>query len=93
VSAGVLDRTRRDAKRIFVGKRRGQPGVGQDEINGRLIAAARAGQHVVRLKGGDPFVFGRGGEELENLRMAGIPVTVVPGIPPHLVAPLKRRFL
>jgi len=80
VSAGVLDRARRDAKRIFVGKRRGQPGIGQDEINRRLADAARAGQHVVRLKGGDPFVFGRGGEELEYLRAQGIPVVVVPGI-------------
>jgi uroporphyrin-III C-methyltransferase/precorrin-2 dehydrogenase/sirohydrochlorin ferrochelatase len=80
VSAEVLDRARRDAKRIFVGKRRGQPGIGQDEINRRLADAARAGQHVVRLKGGDPFVFGRGGEELEYLRAQGIPVVVVPGI-------------
>jgi uroporphyrin-III C-methyltransferase/precorrin-2 dehydrogenase/sirohydrochlorin ferrochelatase len=80
VSAEVLDRARRDAKRIFVGKRRGQPGIGQDEINRTLADAARAGQHVVRLKGGDPFVFGRGGEELEYLRAQGIPLVVVPGI-------------
>jgi uroporphyrin-III C-methyltransferase/precorrin-2 dehydrogenase/sirohydrochlorin ferrochelatase len=80
VSDEVLDRARRDAKRIFVGKRRGQPGIGQDEINRRLADAARAGQHVVRLKGGDPFVFGRGGEELEYLRAQGVPVVVVPGI-------------
>jgi uroporphyrin-III C-methyltransferase/precorrin-2 dehydrogenase/sirohydrochlorin ferrochelatase len=80
VTAGVLDRARRDAQRIFVGKRRGQPGVGQDDINRRLAESARAGQHVVRLKGGDPFVFGRGGEELEYLRAANIPTVVVPGI-------------
>ncbi len=80
VTAQVLDRARRDAKRIFVGKRRGQPGIGQDEINRKLADAARAGQHVVRLKGGDPFVFGRGGEELEYLRAQGIPTVVVPGI-------------
>lgn len=80
VTADVLDRARRDAKRIFVGKRRGQPGIGQDEINRKLADAARAGQHVVRLKGGDPFVFGRGGEELEYLRAQGIQVAVVPGI-------------
>jgi uroporphyrin-III C-methyltransferase/precorrin-2 dehydrogenase/sirohydrochlorin ferrochelatase len=80
VTAGILDRVRRDAERVFVGKRRGVPGVGQDEINRRLAAAARAGRRVVRLKGGDPFVFGRGGEELEYLRGAGIEVIVVPGI-------------
>ena len=80
VTAGVLDRARRGAEQVFVGKRRGQPGVSQDEINRRLVEAARAGRRVVRLKGGDPFVFGRGGEELEYLRQAGVPVVVVPGI-------------
>ncbi|MEX0591826.1 MAG: siroheme synthase CysG [Xanthobacteraceae bacterium] len=80
VTEGVLDRVRRDAERVFVGKRRGRPGIGQDAINRRLVAAARAGKRVVRLKGGDPFVFGRGGEELEHLRAAGIPATVIPGI-------------
>src|SRR5438034_3282276 len=80
VTAGVLDRARRGAERVFVGKRRGEEGVEQHEINRRLLAAARAGRRVVRLKGGDPFVFGRGGEELEYLRQAGVPVVVVPGI-------------
>jgi uroporphyrin-III C-methyltransferase/precorrin-2 dehydrogenase/sirohydrochlorin ferrochelatase len=80
VTAGVLDRARRDAEQVFVGKRRGEPGIGQDEINRRLVGAARAGRRVVRLKGGDPFVFGRGGEELEYLRAADVPVVVVPGI-------------
>jgi uroporphyrin-III C-methyltransferase / precorrin-2 dehydrogenase / sirohydrochlorin ferrochelatase len=80
VTAAVLDRARRGAEQLFVGKRRGEAGIGQDEINRRLVAAARAGRRVVRLKGGDPFVFGRGGEELEYLREAGIPVVVVPGI-------------
>src|SRR5262245_1961023 len=80
VTAGVLDRARRDAERVFVGKRRGEPGIGQDEINRRLVDAAHAGQRVVRLKGGDPFVFGRGGEELEHLRAAGVPTVIVPGI-------------
>jgi len=80
VSAEVLDRARRGAEQVFVGKRRGEAGIGQDEINRRLVAAARAGRRVVRLKGGDPFVFGRGGEELDYLRNAGVPVVVVPGI-------------
>jgi uroporphyrin-III C-methyltransferase / precorrin-2 dehydrogenase / sirohydrochlorin ferrochelatase len=80
VTAAVLDRARRGAEQVFVGKRRGEPGMDQDEINARLHAAARAGRRVVRLKGGDPFVFGRGGEELEYLRRAGVPVVVVPGI-------------
>jgi uroporphyrin-III C-methyltransferase / precorrin-2 dehydrogenase / sirohydrochlorin ferrochelatase len=80
VSAAALDRARRGAEQVFVGKRRGEAGLGQDEINRRLVAAARAGRRVVRLKGGDPFIFGRGGEELEYLRAAGVPVVVVPGV-------------
>jgi uroporphyrin-III C-methyltransferase/precorrin-2 dehydrogenase/sirohydrochlorin ferrochelatase len=80
VTAEVLDRSRRDAERVFVGKRKGEPGIGQDEINRRLVEAAQAGKSVVRLKGGDPFIFGRGGEELEHLRQAGVPTFVVPGI-------------
>jgi uroporphyrin-III C-methyltransferase/precorrin-2 dehydrogenase/sirohydrochlorin ferrochelatase len=80
VTAGVLDRARRGAEQVFVGKRRGERGIGQDEINRRLVAAARAGRRVVRLKGGDPLVFGRGGEELEYLREAEVPVVVIPGV-------------
>jgi uroporphyrin-III C-methyltransferase/precorrin-2 dehydrogenase/sirohydrochlorin ferrochelatase len=80
VTPGILDRARRDAERVFVGKRRGVPGLGQDEINRRLRDAARNGRNVVRLKGGDPFVFGRGGEELEYLRRNDVPAIVVPGI-------------
>jgi uroporphyrin-III C-methyltransferase/precorrin-2 dehydrogenase/sirohydrochlorin ferrochelatase len=80
VTPGILDRARRDAERVFVGKRRGMPGIGQDEINRRLRDAARSGHNVVRLKGGDPFVFGRGGEELDYLRRHDVPVIVVPGI-------------
>lgn len=80
ITADILDRSRREAKRIFVGKRRGKPGIGQDQINRRVAEAARQGFNVVRLKGGDPFIFGRGGEELDYLRNAGIPVVVVPGV-------------
>ncbi|ARQ01936.1 siroheme synthase CysG [Pseudorhodoplanes sinuspersici] len=80
VSPAILGRIRRDAEQVFVGKRKGHPGIGQSEINRRLIEAAKAGLNVVRLKGGDPFIFGRGGEEREVLEAAGIAVTIVPGI-------------
>jgi len=80
VGAEILERARRDSRKVFVGKRKGHPGIGQDEINRRLVDAARAGHCVVRLKGGDPFIFGRGGEEQDYLQRAGIAVTIVPGI-------------
>src|SRR5438067_485881 len=80
VSPEILDRVRRDAARIPVGRRVGKPGIGQDAINRLMIEAARSGQRAVRLKGGDPFVFGRGGEEIEALRKAGVRYSVVPGI-------------
>jgi uroporphyrin-III C-methyltransferase/precorrin-2 dehydrogenase/sirohydrochlorin ferrochelatase len=80
VSPEILDRARRDASRIPVGRRVGKPGIGQDAINKLLIEAAKSGQRAVRLKGGDAFVFGRGGEEVEALRQAGIAYSVVPGI-------------
>lgn len=80
VSTEVLDRARRDARRIYVGKARGDHSVPQDQIEQLMIDEARAGHRVVRLKGGDPFVFGRGGEELEAVRAAGIEAIVVPGI-------------
>jgi uroporphyrin-III C-methyltransferase/precorrin-2 dehydrogenase/sirohydrochlorin ferrochelatase len=80
VSPEILDRARRDASRVPVGRRVGKPGIGQDAINKLLIKAAQSGQRAVRLKGGDPFVFGRGGEEVEALRAAGVAYSVVPGI-------------
>ena len=80
VSAGVLELARRDAERIEVGKQAGHHHTTQDGIHALLLQHARAGRRVVRLKGGDPFVFGRGGEELEFLRTHGIPYEVVPGI-------------
>src|ERR1700761_8108844 len=80
VSSEILDRIRRDASRIPVGRRVGKPGIGQEAINQLMIAAAKSGQRVVRLKGGDVFVFGRGGEEIDALRKANISCSVVPGI-------------
>jgi len=80
VSPEILDRARRDASRVPVGRRVGKPGIGQDAINKLLIEAARSGRRAVRLKGGDPFVFGRGGEEVEALCAAGVAYSVVPGI-------------
>ncbi len=76
----ALDGARADAELVYVGKQPGVPSVPQDEIGARLIATARAGKGVVRLKGGDPFVFGRGGEEGEALRAAGVEFEVVPGV-------------
>ncbi|MFL6792869.1 MAG: siroheme synthase CysG [Bradyrhizobium sp.] len=80
VSPEVLDRARRDASRIPVGRRVGKPGIGQDAINKLMIEAAKSGQRAVRLKGGDPFIFGRGGEEIAALREAGVAYSVIPGI-------------
>jgi uroporphyrin-III C-methyltransferase/precorrin-2 dehydrogenase/sirohydrochlorin ferrochelatase len=80
VSPEILDRARRDAARVPVGRRVGKPGIGQDAINRLLIDAAQSGRRAVRLKGGDPFVFGRGGEEVEALREAGVAYSVIPGI-------------
>ncbi|WP_201618057.1 uroporphyrinogen-III C-methyltransferase [Psychrobacter urativorans] len=80
VSPQVLDLCRRDADKVFVGKKRSNHAVAQLGINELLVNEAKKGRRVVRLKGGDPFIFGRGGEEIESLRAHGIPYQVVPGI-------------
>ncbi|BAK12409.1 siroheme synthase CysG [Pantoea ananatis AJ13355] len=80
VSDEVLDLVRRDADRICVGKRASAHLLPQDEINQLMVQLAQKGKRVVRLKGGDPFIFGRGGEELQAAAQAGIPFQVVPGV-------------
>jgi uroporphyrin-III C-methyltransferase / precorrin-2 dehydrogenase / sirohydrochlorin ferrochelatase len=86
VGEGVLDHARREAELIEVGKAKGAHSVSQDEINTLLIERALAGQTVVRLKGGDPFIFGRGGEELDALRAAGVSIEIVPGVTAGIAA-------
>ena len=80
VGSEVLGFAREDAELVFLGKRGGKPSPKQPEINARLIDYARAGKRVLRLKGGDPFMFGRGAEEALNLVAANIPFRVIPGI-------------
>ncbi len=80
-------RIARRAQRFFVGKRAGRHALSQSEIHALMIRAARRGRRIVRLKGGDPFVFGRGGEEALALRAAGVPFDVVPGISSAIAAP------
>jgi uroporphyrin-III C-methyltransferase len=75
------------ARRFFVGKRPGRPGIGQEAIHRLMILWARRGRRVVRLKCGDPFVFGRGGEEVQALVEAGVPLEVVPGLSAALACP------
>jgi len=80
VSPEVLDLARREAKRLLVGKRGGRESCRQEDINALMVKLARQGKRVVRLKGGDPMIFGRAGEEIAELQAAGISVSVVPGI-------------
>lgn len=82
----LLEHARPDAVRVFVGKRAGRPSERQARITARMIEAARAGQTVARLKGGDPYLFGRGSEEAEALAEAGIEIEIVPGVPSPLAA-------
>ena len=87
IGPAALDAARPDAELLFVGKQGGGAAVPQEETEALMIRRAREGQTVVRLKGGDPFVFGRGGEEALALRAAGIPYEVVPGVTSGLAAP------
>ncbi len=80
VSDGVLDLVRRDADRIYVGKKQGEHSMRQEDISRTLVRLAREGKRVLRLKSGDPFMFGRGGEEIEMLTQEGVSFQVVPGI-------------
>lgn len=80
VAPALVDLARRDAERIYVGKERDNHALGQAEINELMVRLAREGKRVVRLKGGDPFIFGRGGEEIEALAAEGIGFEVIPGV-------------
>src|SRR5665809_160067 len=87
IPPGALSGARADAELRYVGKEPGAAAMEQEEINMLLVELARAGRHVVRLKGGDPFVFGRGGEEAEALAAADVPFEVVPGVTSGVAAP------
>ena len=92
VPKAIVEKARRDARRVYVGKQPHGPSTPQSEINRILVAEARAGHRVVRLKGGDPFVFGRATEEIEVLAQASIPVDVVPGVTAALGAAAAVRL-
>jgi uroporphyrinogen III methyltransferase/synthase len=87
IPQAALSGAREDAELVYVGKRPGAPEIPQSEIETTMVERARAGGSVVRLKGGDPFVFGRGGEEAETLAAAGVPFEVVPGVTAGVAAP------
>ena len=87
VNPALLEHLSAECERIYAGKAPGEPTLSQDEINARLVQLARDGKRVVRLKGGDPFVFGRGGEEGEALHAAGIPFEVIPGVSSAIAVP------
>ena len=87
IAPELLDEAKPGAELIYVGKGPGQHTASQDEINRQLVAHVQLGKQVVRLKGGDPFVFGRGGEEALELHAAGLPFEIVPGISSALAAP------
>jgi len=89
VNPAILEHARADARRILVGKRGGCESTPQAFIERLMVQEARAGHRVVRLKGGDPFVFGRGGEECRTLRAEGIEVEIVPGITSGIAAPAR----
>jgi uroporphyrinogen III methyltransferase/synthase len=87
IPQAALSGAREDAELVYVGKRPGAPEIPQSEIETTMVERARAGRSVVRLKGGDPFVFGRGGEEAETLAASGVPFEVVPGVTAGVAAP------
>ena len=87
IPAAALAGARADAELVYVGKEGGGPSTSQEEIERLLVEHGSQGREVVRLKGGDPFVFGRGGEEAETLRAAGIPFEIVPGVTAGVAAP------
>ncbi len=97
ISPEFLNFTRKDARLIYAGKEGGNHTLSQDQINERLVEEARQGRIVARLKGGDPFIFGRGGEEAEELTFAGIPFEIIPGVtsaisvPAYAGIPLTHR--
>jgi uroporphyrin-III C-methyltransferase len=92
VGARVLALARSGAQLRFAGKRGGKPSIAQEDISAQLIALAHAGLRVLRLKGGDPFVFGRGGEEILALAAAGVPFHIIPGVTSGLGALVSARI-